>query len=252
VTPTGTYYFTVTGSANGLARQTQVTVKVTDGIGPAVSAPSTRIVAPASLPSSTLNTTTSWSASDVSGIDGYTLQRQVDGGGWASVGLGSPTAGSVVQGSEFGHLYRYRALATDGNGNSGSWSYGPPFRPYLYQENGSAIAWSSGWTDTANSTASGGRLRFAKASGAAATYTFTGSGVAWLSSRGPDKGSAKVYVDGVYMTTVNLYASTFLSRQIVYSVSWGSNGTHRIGILVLGTSGHPRVDVDAFARLVLQ
>jgi hypothetical protein len=54
------------------------------------------------------------------------------------------------------------------------------------------------------------------------------------------------------MTTVSLYSASFSPRQVVYSVAWGSNGTHRIGILVLGTAGHPRIDVDAFIRLVQQ
>ena len=252
ITPTGDYRLTITGAGNGLTRSTTVALKVTDGIGPSVRAPSTRVHAPTPLGPGTANVQAVWSASDPSGISKYALQRQVDGGGWASVGLSSATATNVVQGAEFGHVYRYRAIATDGNGNTGSWSYGPSFRAYLVQESGSGIAWSSGWTDTADNTASGGRLRFAKTSGAAVTYTFTGSSVAWVASRGPDRGSAKIYVDGAYMTTVNLYAASFSTKQVVYSVAWGSNGTHRIGILALGTALHPRVDVDAFVRLVLQ
>jgi hypothetical protein len=59
-----------------------------------------------------------------------------------------------------------------------------------------------------------------------------------------------VYVDGVYMTTVSLYASTSQAKQVVYAASWGSNGSHRIGILTLGTAVHPRIDVDAFVRIL--
>ena len=33
--------------------------------------------------------------------------------------------------------------------------------------------------------------------------------------------------------------------------NWTSNGTHTIKIVCLGTSGQPRVDVDAFVRLYL-
>jgi hypothetical protein len=249
VTPLGTYYFTVTGSANGLARNTQVTVKVTDGVGPTTNPPASGVFALSTLGSSSTLVRTTWSASDPSGISAYGVQRQVDGGGWSTVDL-TATSTSVRQLSAFGHTYRYRVRATDGNGNTGSFAYGRSFRPYLLQESGSAIAWSGSWTTTSNSSASGGALRFSMASGAAATYSFTGSSVAWVSSRGPDKGSAKVYVDGVYMTTVSLYASTFQAKQVVYAASWGSNGSHRIGVLSLGTAGHPRIDVDAFVRIL--
>ena len=50
-------------------------------------------------------------------------------------------------------------------------------------------------------------------------------------------------------TTVNLYSATYYAKQIVYAASWGSNGSHTIKIVCLGTSGHPRVDVDALVKL---
>ena len=132
-----------------------------------------------------------------------------------------------------------------------AWSPGPSFKPLLAQQTSSATAWSGTWTSNANSYASGGSLKYATANGAAATYTFTGSSVSWVAYRGPDRGSAAVYVDGVYKGVVNLYAATFSPKAVVFAASWGSNGTHRIGILCVGTSGHPRVDVDAFVTLVL-
>jgi hypothetical protein len=58
-----------------------------------------------------------------------------------------------------------------------------------------------------------------------------------------------VYVDGVYRTTVSLYASTYTSRAIAYALNWSANGTHSIKIVVVGTAGRPRVDVDGFVRL---
>jgi hypothetical protein len=91
--------------------------------------------------------------------------------------------------------------------------------------------------------------RFATAAGATASYTFTGSGVGWVTATGPTRGSAKVYVDGVYTTTVRLYSSTTGLRRIAYAVNWTGQGTHTIKIVVIGTAGHPRVDVDAFVRL---
>ena len=101
-----------------------------------------------------------------------------------------------------------------------------------------------------SSSYSGGSLRYATAAGASANYTFVGSSVAWVSALGPGRGSAAVYLDGVYRATVSLYAATAASRRIVYAASWASQGTHAIRVVVVGTAGHPRVDVDAFVRLV--
>jgi hypothetical protein len=38
-------------------------------------------------------------------------------------------------------------------------------------------------------------------------------------------------------------------RQLVWQYGWSSVGTHTIKIVVLGTSGHPRVDFDAIMTL---
>jgi hypothetical protein len=99
------------------------------------------------------------------------------------------------------------------------------------------------------SSASGGSLKYTTAKGAATTYSFTGSSVSWVAYRGPNRGSAAVYVDGAYKGTVDLYAATYSPQAVVVAASWGSNGSHTLGILCLGTAGHPRVDVDAFVSL---
>ena len=96
-----------------------------------------------------------------------------------------------------------------------------------------------------------GSLRYATATGASATFSFTGSSVAWVSHLGPDRGSANVYVDGVFKQTVSLTSATYQPKRIVYALAWTSNAAHTIKIVVVGTAGHPRVDVDAFGQLLL-
>ena len=108
---------------------------------------------------------------------------------------------------------------------------------------------SGPWSTVDSSGYSGGSTRYASAAGARASYTFTGSGIGWVAAVGPTRGSAKVYVDGAYTTTVSLYSATTALRRIVYAANWNSQGTHTIRIVVVGTAGHPRVDVDAFVRL---
>ena len=75
--------------------------------------------------------------------------------------------------------------------------------------------------------------------------------MAWVSGMGPTRGSAKVYLDGVYVKTVSLWASANTSRNVVFGRNWGTMGSHTLRIVVAGTSGHSRVDVDAFVRLTL-
>jgi hypothetical protein len=51
------------------------------------------------------------------------------------------------------------------------------------------------------------------------------------------------------LKTINLWASSGHSRAIVLTRNWASPGTHSLRIVVAGTAGHARVDVDAFVRL---
>jgi len=241
---------TITGSANDLARKALTSLVVTDGVPPTVKAPVTQLFYRATLGATTTPVRTSWSATDASGIGGYTLERLIAGGSWTAQSLPSPTTTSLTQSLTFGTTYRYVVKATDGAGNTSGWVYGPYFEPLLTQQSSSAVAYSGSWTSVANTYASGGSLKYAKSYGASASYTFSGASVSWVAYRGPDRGSATVYLDGVYYATINNYAAYYYSKQIVYAAHWGVNGTHTIKIVCLGTSGHPRVDVDAFVRLV--
>ncbi len=67
---------------------------------------------------------------------------------------------------------------------------------------------------------------------------------------GPTRGQARVYVDGAYARTVDLRSSSSATRRVVYVRSWTSSARHTLEIRVVGTSGRPRVDVDAFLTVV--
>lgn len=220
-----------------------------DTVSPTNSAPSSYLYSGTRLGSSTTPVRTSWSGSDAGGIASYSLRRQVIGGGYYSVSLPSPTSTYVYQSSSFGSAYRYRLNATDRAANHDGWVYGPTFKPLLTQQSSSAVSYSGKWYSLSNSYASGGSFRYASAAGASASYTFTGSSIGWAAFKCPSCGSAKVYLDGVYRTTVSLYSSSYSYRPIVYAAHWSANGSHTIRIVVIGTAGHPRVYVDAFVRL---
>jgi hypothetical protein len=55
-----------------------------------------------------------------------------------------------------------------------------------------------------------------------------------------------VFVDGRQVSTISLYAAGAHPRRVVFERHWPSSGAHSISVRVLGTPGHPRVDVDAF------
>jgi beta-N-acetylhexosaminidase len=232
-----------------LALKGTVSAPVADSTGPTAKAPASHLYALSRLGASSSPVQTTWSATDGCGISRYTLERRVNGGSWA-VQPTSGTSTSIKQSLTLGATYRYVARATDGAGNTGAWAYGPSFKALLTQQTGTGVSYGGTWHSVANSYASGGSLKYSTASGASASFAFSGYGVSWVAYRGPNRGSAAVYVDGVRKATINLYSTTYYSNQIVFATSWSANGTHTIRIVNLGTAGHSRVDVDGFVRLV--
>jgi hypothetical protein len=160
-----------------------------------------------------------------------------------------PLATSVTLNVAFGSTYRYAVRGTDKLGNTSAWAYGPTLTPTLTQQTATGITYGSGWTTAKINIASGGSTRYATRSGAWVSYTFTGRSIGWVSYRGPNRGKATVYIDGKLSKTVNLNAAAYVSRSLVFAATWASSGKHTIKIVVLGTAGHPRVDLDAFVRL---
>ncbi|MGE5155919.1 MAG: hypothetical protein ACM3JP_00290 [Betaproteobacteria bacterium] len=250
VTPRGTYFLTITGSGAGLSKTVKVSLSVTNGAPKITLAPRSQLYFTSTLGTSTVPVLTRWSACDADGIASYTLQRQVNGGAWYTQTLSSATATSKKQSLNRGTVYRYRIRATDKLGSASGWVYGPSFKPVVADQTSTAISWSGTWHTVSLSGTFGSSTRYSTSAGASATYSFRGSSIAWVSYRGPNRGSARVYVDGVYKATISLYASTYSARRIVWAYTWASSGSHKITIVVVGTAGHPRVDVDAFARIM--
>jgi len=118
--------------------------------------------------------------------------------------LSSPTATSVAQALTLGSTWRYVVRASDGAGNLSGWAYGAFEEPLLTQQSSPAIRYGGTWTVGYSTGYSGGSTRYATAAGAWASYTFTGSSIGWVAAVGPGRGSANVYVDGVYQRTFTL------------------------------------------------
>jgi hypothetical protein len=121
------------------------------------------------------------------------------------------------------------------------------FSPSLVQESDGAIAYGGIWTSSPVAAASGGAVKMTTRLNATATLSTAARAISWIASKGTNRGSAKIYVDGVAKATVNLYATATANKVIAYTIDFGTSGSHTMQIVDLGTIGHSGVDVDAFA-----
>ena len=180
-------------------------------------------------PGTTVPVTLEWNGSDDGwGIERFRLQRSVDGGAWNAVSLPKQRARSIVLNLSPHHRYRFRVRAIDKAGNVGAWDTGPRFRPRIVGDTSLAITYRNIWAEELDATALDGGLHHSDVAGASAVFEFVGRDVAWIAEKGPMKGSAKVYVDGDLMATINLNAGSDAARRIVFRKHWSTAGSHRI------------------------
>ena len=237
---------TVAATARGIQGTATVTVRL-DTYAPVARAPTHALVAATGLGSSTIPIRVSWAAATDQGrgVAGYELERYL-GAAWMTVPLAKAASTSVTVGLAPGRVHRFRVRAVDRAGNTSAWATAGAFRLGAVQETSTSVLRKGRWTARLSPSFSGGRAISAQVAGATVRITFTGQQVAWVSAVGPSRGQARVYVDGAYVRTVDLRSASSAARRIVDVESWTSPGRHTLEIRVVGTSGRPRVDVDAF------
>jgi hypothetical protein len=196
-----------------------------------------------------------WSGTDTGDITGYELQRSTNGGAYVGVALPSATATSVTDRLEPGNAYQFRVRAKDQFGNWSAWQEGQGFNVGAYQESDSAIAYTGTWSTQSFSSAYGGSLKYTSGTKSQqAKFTFFGGEVAWVSQKGIDRGMAEVYLDGVKVSTVDLYSDPGQPRKVVFAKKdLDPTVEHTLEVRALGTqnsaSSGKRVDLDAFVVL---
>jgi serine protease len=161
------------------------------------------------------------------------------------------TAASAVFDLERNHAYQFVARAKGANGNWSDWASGAKFLLGEYQEDYLATnpAFTGSWTRAVWQPASDGYVTVSATAGDKVSFSFTGTNVAWVATKSTNRGEAYVYVDNAYVKTVDLYSPTTTAQFIAFTKSWTVSGEHRIDVVVRGTAGRPKVDVDAFVRL---
>ncbi len=199
--------------------------------------------------STTVSTTLVWPpATDVSGVASYVVKRRIGSGAWSTVASAVPT-GQLKQTLTIGSGYRFGIAGRDGVGNVGPQADSPAVTASLFQDATSLAKYAGAWSTVASSSASGARLHRTTRTGASVTFTTSLRAVAVVARKHATNGQAKVYVDGAYVQTINLYRSSPQSKIVVFNKSWPTNGVHTVKVVAVGTAGHPGVDIDAFAIL---
>ena len=193
--------------------------------------------------STTVPYTVTWTG--LGNITSYTLTYSVNGGAPVPVSLTNIKATSYTFNAPPGSTYAFSVRAKDALSQTSPVVTSAPFTPTLIQETG-AISYSGAWSHPSVTAASGGAVELTMSNNASATVTTTARQITWVASRGTNRGSARVYADGVLKATVSLYATTTQSKVIAYVFDFGSVGTHTMQIVDAGTAGHAGVDVDAF------
>ena len=101
---------------------------------------------------------------------------------------------------------------------------------------------SRGWTL--------GTASFNRSAGARATFPFTGTAVKWIGFRAPWAGIARVFVDGTFVTEIDLYAATEQVQATIFAATNLAAGSHTLAVESTGLKNANAVDyavvVDAF------
>lgn len=172
-----------------------------------------------------------------------------------SVTLDSPTNGTVVL---TGSSITLTATPTDDGSitNVSFYRISPenvegPADFSEINDDGSGVVYAGAWTD--NNSASNRRNNdehYSQSTTASATFTFTGTQVAWRGTKFTNRGNADVFLDNVYVATVDEYSPTVEYEQELYTVSGLTNASHTLKIVCKGTKNASStgffVDVDYF------
>ncbi|HEU0194313.1 MAG TPA: hypothetical protein VFQ71_08945 [Gaiellales bacterium] len=144
-----------------------------------------------------------------------------------------------------GALNKTLQLAPRGDLSSETVPVLEPVTPF--DELSGRLTYSGIWTRTAHAGSWGGHVKSSTHAGASVRLRFTGRRIWWIAPEGTTEGSARVFIDGHLVTTVDLHLGFDVPRTTAWVHAFSAVGTHTVKIVVVGTAGHPKVSVDAFA-----
>jgi subtilisin len=179
----------------------------------------------------------------------YGLRYSANGGAsWSKLTLDDQRASSRLVKLPAGS-YLFAVRATNAAGSWTSWVKSSPFTLQLRQAEAKATTYAGSWSTKTIAGTLGGRTRLSSQQGATATFAYTGRELAVVGLRKPKRGAAKIYIDGALVAKVDTRSTTTELRKIIFKRSGGTSAKHVLKVKVVGTSGRPRVDLDAFVVL---
>src|SRR6266853_1531367 len=224
--------------------------------------PTVRITSPASGATVSGTITVTADASDNVGVAG--VQFQYNGVNFDGEDTSAPYTATAYTNHVPDGNYILTAVARDAAGNRTTSdpvtitvanNAPPPAGVNRYEETDPSVTFSGTWIrdrDHCSETGrcawfawSGGDAVYSMTAGAQASFTFTGTSVAWIGMRGPDSGIARVSIDGVFVSEVDMYARSYEVHVPVFVARGLGNGSHTLTIEVTGLKN--RNDSEAIA-----
>jgi hypothetical protein len=178
-------------------------------------------------------------------IAGYELQYSLDLGPWQPAGTAAGSATSATRTVALSRAHQFRIRARDAVGIWSPWVAGPILRLGIVQDASTAMKYSTGWYRSVSKYASGGTTRYTTRRGSYVRLKMNARIMAIVAPVGPTRGTANVYVNGVYQATVSLYSKVAASRRIVWTKTFDADSLKTIEIRSNGTYRRPRIDIDA-------
>ncbi|WP_318506995.1 hypothetical protein [Bacillus sp. T3] len=97
------------------------------------------------------------------------------------------------------------------------------------------IFYNGTWSNTTGSQYFNSTLKYTNVTGNYFEYTFTGTGISWITTKKAMYGIADVYIDSQLINQVDLYSATAVNQQTVFEKLNLTNGQHKIKVVVKGT-----------------
>ncbi len=121
----------------------------------------------------------------------------------------------------------------------------------LVNDDSSLLTYSGSWTyDKKTPGYFKEDQHFSSSAGDYAEFKFIGTGIQWIGPRNIDCGVGNVYLDGVQVESVNLYAPSWEKQQVLYENRSLPDAPHTIKIVVAPQKNPPGaggwVPIDAF------
>jgi len=237
-----------------------VTVTVSNAPPADTTPPTVSLTSPGNGATVSGTTAVNATASDNVGVAG--VQFLVDGAALGTEDTAAPytVSWNTTGASNGSHTLTSTARDAAGNRTTSSpvtvtVSNAAPPTTTRFEESAATLSPAGAWTAInsagAGATLSGDSGVYTSASGARASFTFSGTGVSWIGLPCEICGFANIYLDGALVATVDTFAASRpAASKAMFTTSGLTAGSHTLVVEVSGTqnaaSGGANVVVDAF------